>query len=308
MVAAFVGDARQIERVFFGGRIEAIAERCELVPGIYGQEDLDRLAEVEAIFSTWGMPALTSAQLEAMPSLKVVFYAAGTVAYFAEPFLARGIRISSAWRANAVPVAEFVVSQILLACKGYFHDIRGLKTKAPGVYGESVALLGAGAVGTAVIEMLRHHLLDVIVYDPFLSAARAVELGVRQVSLEEAFQQAFIVSNHLLDVPATTHLIRGEHLSAMRPGATFINTGRGGTVRHDEMTDVLTARTDLFALLDVTDPEPLPSSNPLRQLPNVLVSSHIAGSIGQEVGRMADLMIEELNRYLNGDSLLHEVA
>jgi len=146
------------------------------------------------------------------------------------------------------------------------------------------------------------------VYDPFLSPERAQELGVRQVSLEEAFAEGYAVSNHLLDVPETVHLIRGRHLASMPEGGTFINSGRGRTLQHDEMGSVLAERTDLFVLLDVTDPEPLPEDSPLRAMPNVLISSHIAGSIGQEVGRMADLMIEELDRYLRGEPLVHEVT
>jgi len=70
MRAAFLGEARQIERVYCGGRMDAVAARCDLLPGIYGLADIDHLIEVEAIFSTWGMPALTAGQLAALPSLK----------------------------------------------------------------------------------------------------------------------------------------------------------------------------------------------------------------------------------------------
>ena len=78
-------------------------------------------ANVEFIFSTWGMPTFTEEEIKAcLPSLKCVFYGAGTVQKFARPFLACGAKVFSAWAANAVPVAEMTVAQIILANKGYF--------------------------------------------------------------------------------------------------------------------------------------------------------------------------------------------
>ena len=75
---------------------------------------------------------------------------------------------------------------------------------------------------------------------------------------------------------------------SMRPGATFINTGRGAQVNESDMAAVFGARPDLTALLDVTWPEPPEAGSPLYTLPNVHLSSHIAGSLGNEVVRMAD--------------------
>ena len=82
-------------------------------------------ARTRVIFSSWGMPALTEAQIAAhFPNLEAVYYAAGTVQYFARPFLKRGVRVFSAWAANGVPVVEFTVAQIVLAGKGYFQSLR----------------------------------------------------------------------------------------------------------------------------------------------------------------------------------------
>lgn len=75
--------------------------------------------ETEYLFSTWGMPMLSEEDIrEFLPNLKAVFYGAGTVQYFVCPFLACGVRVFSAWAANAIPVAEYTVAQILLANKG----------------------------------------------------------------------------------------------------------------------------------------------------------------------------------------------
>ena len=104
-------------------------ELLHLIPGIeakvYSRADLvsepRNFADVRFLFSTWGMPDLTEAEIEAcLPSLECVFYGAGTVQKFARPFLTRGIKVFSAWAANAVPVAEMTVAQIVLANNGYF--------------------------------------------------------------------------------------------------------------------------------------------------------------------------------------------
>jgi len=102
----------------------------------------------------------------------------------------------------------------------------------------------------------------------------------------------------------------------MPPNATFINTGRGGTVMEDDLVEVLRSRPDLTALLDVTEPEPPRPESPFWSLPNVRVSSHIAGSIGNEVRRLAEIVIEEFQawesdrplRYVVTEAMLETMA
>jgi phosphoglycerate dehydrogenase-like enzyme len=315
MNVAFLGNPKEIDRVFAQGRRTLVESRAKVVPGVLSLGD-PRLFDVQVIFSTWGMPVTHEADLDAMPNLKAVLYAAGTVSYFAKPFLDRGIQISSAWHANALPVAEFTLSQILLSCKGYFRNVREYAqdpkrghtcSRGPGIYGQTVGLLGVGAVGAKVVELLRPFQLDVIVFDPYLTEERAIELGVRKVSLDQVFRESLIVSNHLLDVPETRRLIRLDHFESMPPGATFINTGRGGTIDTAGMLTAFRQRPDLTALLDVTDPEPLPPDDPLWALPNIVVSTHIAGAIGEEVLRLADLAIEEFDRFRSGQPLRYRV-
>lgn len=306
-------------RVFPQSRRDALSERVELVPGVVTAANFSQYAEamrdVEVIFSTWGMWCPSDAQLDALPNLKAVFYAAGTVKPFAAPFLRRGILVVSAWAANAVPVAEWTLAQILLANKGFFRNTREfseLRTRGVfvgrGNFGATVSLLGAGQIGRRVIEFLRPFRLNVLAFDPYLSEEDALGLGVEKVGLEEAFARGNVVSNHIANVPATMGMLGGEHFAEMPLHATFINTGRGATVRHDELLRVLQARPDLTALLDVTDPEPLPKDSPFWTLPNVQLTSHIAGSIGDEVVRMADLMIEEFDRWRIGELPLYSVT
>ena len=94
----------------------------------------------------------------------------------------------------------------------------------------------------------------------------------------------------------------------MQQNATFINTGRGAQVVEDDLVRALTERPDLTAVLDVTYPEPAPLDHEFYSLPNCFLTPHIAGSLGNEVHRMAEYMYEEFVRYLGGEQTRYEVT
>lgn len=258
------------------------------------------------IFTTWGMPAFTKEEIAAyFPSLRAVFYAAGSVQKFARPFLESGIAVFSAWAANGVPVAEYTVSQILLATKGYFRSERIFRTEKskkkaaaiakhyPGNYGTVIGLVGCGMIGSMVAERLKAYSLSVLVYDPFLSEEKAARLGVSCCSLEELFSRSTVVSNHLANLPATVGMMQYRHFISMPENATFLNTGRGAQLVEPDLIRALTERPDLTAVLDVTSPEPPVPDSPFYTLENVFLTPHIAGSLGLEVHRMSEYMEEE---------------
>lgn len=299
-----------VNYVYSAEQQKEIAAITDLIPGIAGPEDIaaGKLAGTEVIFSTWGMIEFTPEQLKKMPELKAVFYGAGATDYFARPLFANGIHVYSSWLANAIPVAEFCVAQILLGLKGYFRASRELKSPekfnhslaGAGVYGATVALIGAGAISGKVQELLKNFKVNVIVVPS--------RKENRTVSLEEAFTKALVVSNHLPDRDDNVGVLDGKLFRAMPEGAVFINTGRGRQVNGAEMIEVLESRPDLTALLDVTYPEPPEAGSKLYNMSNVILSPHIAGSLNDEVHRMADYMIEEYKRYASGEDCLYEVV
>lgn len=266
------------------------------------------LSEVEVIFSSWGMAALTEDDFKRMPRLKAVFYAAGATDDFARPLFDHGVLLCSAWRANAIPVAEFTVAQVVLAMKNYFSPLMRVRSRGdwsfahlgPGCYGETVALIGAGAISRKVRELLAPYRLEVLVIPSHPER--------RTVSLEEAFRRAHVVSNHLPNREDNAQVLTREMFASMRPGATFINTGRGAQVDEAGLAEVLRERPDLTALLDVTWPEPPEEGSPLYDLPNVILTPHIAGSANDEVHRMADYMIDDFKRFARGEAVEHEVT
>ncbi len=309
--AIFCRNEQSVRYVYTPEQIAEIGELTELRPGIFDENALEKedFSDIELIFSTWGMPAFTPEQLKRLPKLKAVFYAAGATDGFARPLFAHGTKVLSAWQANAIPVAEFCAAQIVLALKGYFRNTRTVKSKAdwgkahaatgPGSYGETVALIGAGAIAAKTKELLEKYHINVTVIP-----SRAER---RTVSLEEAFAKSFVVSNHLPDRKDNVGVLNGKLFASMREGAVFINTGRGAQVNEAELIEVMEQRTDLTALLDVMAPEPPDEGSKLYSTPNIKLTTHIAGSLNDEVHRMADYMIAELKRYLAGEAMLYEV-
>lgn len=321
--AALIKNEHTFSKVWPSDRVAEIEKRCHLHPSPVHLKNFEEhgqdLRRIEVGFSTWGMPKFTEDHLRRMPNLKGVFYAAGSVQSFARPLLSQGVRVFSAWVANGIPVAEFTLSQILLSCKGYFrniHEIRenpqtrihGTAHYGPGIYGATIALIGFGVIARKLAERLRDFSVNVRVVDPFVDDATLHAYGARRTTLEEAFSEALVVSNHLPNIPATVDMIGGDLFRSMRRDATFINTGRGQQIREPEMIQALRDRPDLTALLDVTHPEPPPADSPLYTLPNVHLSSHIAGSIQNEVVRMADFMLEEYDRWISGRNPRYEVT
>lgn len=323
MKAAFLcNNPENIERVFGMGRRERLASIVALYPEVITEktiaQHLDCLKDCECIFSTWGMPVLRDEIVDQMRALRTVFYAAGSVRSFAGSYIDRGVAVVSAWAANGRPVAAFTLAQILLSCKGYFRNtvgcrnpearISGVVPTGPGIFGARVAIIGAGQIGRQVIELLKPFGIDVSVVDPHLSAESARQLSVVLVSMEDAFSTASVISNHVPDLPETRGIFNADLFRMMVDGATFINTGRGAQVVEEDLVKIAKERSDLTFLLDVTDPEPPVRSSLLYTLPNVQLSSHIAGSIGNEVVNMADCVIEELCRWLLHQPLRYAVT
>jgi phosphoglycerate dehydrogenase-like enzyme len=299
-------------------RIEALADIQ--APPAGADEVLRRpelLAGVNVLLTGWGGPVLDAKLLDAAPQLGLVLYAAGSIRQLVTPeFWARGILIASAYAANAVPVAEFTVAQIVYALKHGWRFVLAARaerraaqrTTVPGCYGSVVGVVSLGAIGTAVCERLAGYDLCVQAYDPFADPALAERLSARMTGLEELFATSDVVTVHTPLLPGTHGLVGESLLASMKPGATLINTARGAIVDEPALLRVLTQRPDLFAVLDVTDPEPPEEGSPLFTLPNVVVTPHIAGSLGAERRRMAALVADELQRFTRGEPLRWAVS
>jgi phosphoglycerate dehydrogenase-like enzyme len=280
------------------------------------QEDL---ALSEVLITGWGAPAIDRAVLAAAPRLGLIAHLAGSVKGLVDPSAwERGILVTSAAAANAEPVAEFTLGAILLFNKRalqlrdlYREVRRSVKVERhqmPGIgnYRKTIGIVGASAIGRRVIELLAPFSFQVLLYDPYVSAEEAGRLGVRLVELDTLVSESDVVSIHAPATPQTLHMIDERRLGLMRDHAILINTARGSLVDQEALVaEVRSGRIE--AVIDVTEPEPLPPDSPLYDLRGVFLTPHIAGSIGTEAHRLTEYILREIERFIAGEPLLYAV-
>lgn len=305
------------ELLFDGNRRDRFAALAD-VPSPMHIADLSdpalsaELAEIEVLVTSWGAPRFDAALLERLPRLRAVFHAAGSVRHhISETFWERGILITTAAEANAVPVAEFTLATVVFAGKRVLPGLRATEPESSwghqlqwhsiGNLDRTVGIVGYSRIGRRVVDLLRSLSgIRVLVADPFADADVVAAAGATLVPLEELLPQVQVLSLHAPSLPSTFHMIAAEQLALLPDGATVINTARGSILDHDALlAECRTGRLD--AVLDVTDPEPLPADSGLRGLPNVALTPHVAGSLGTETRRLTDAALNELQAYIAGE-------
>ncbi|MEV4954451.1 hydroxyacid dehydrogenase [Paenarthrobacter nitroguajacolicus] len=312
-----------VSRVFPARRLETLSPGLRLLSPEPMEEftsprSLELLAETDILITGWGCPKLDAAALAAAPRLTHVLHAGGTVKHHVtDECWERGIEISTAADANSIPVAEYTVAMILLANKRVLQIARKLHSEKTelepdqlfpdmGNFGKRVGIIGASRIGKHVIRLLKSYDVQIVVADPFLDDAAAAALGVERVSLEELASSCDVVSLHAPSLPSTRNLIHQGLVASFKPGATFINTARGELVDQDALLRRI-EEGDLYAVLDVTTPWVLPADSGFYSHPHVLLTPHLAGSLGMELERMAVSTIEEAHRLSRGEPLRHRL-
>ncbi|MFJ3421854.1 hydroxyacid dehydrogenase [Streptomyces sp. NPDC086082] len=274
------------------------------------------LADADILISGWGCPALTAEVLARAPRLRAVMHAAGTVkSLVSDVVWERGIAVSSAADANAGPVVSYTVALIALAARRTLSMAAGYQDGWPafdarsGADGLTVGIIGASRIGRRVITELvaADAAYNVLVSDPYLTDEDARLLGAERVELPDLCRRSRVVSIHAPLLSETTGLFDSALLALIPDGGALINTARGSIVDTDALTAEC-ASGRLEAYLDVTDPEPLSADHPLLNLPNVLVTPHIAGTQGDEVARLGRYAVEEVERWVAGQPLRGEVT
>jgi phosphoglycerate dehydrogenase-like enzyme len=275
--------------------------------------------QLEVLITSWGAPRIDTEIVDCLPRLKLIAHMAGSVKGFIDDVVwRRGILVTNAVAANAVPVAEYTLAAILFANKRVFQlnqfYMEHRENRAPwtreapnvGNYRKTVGIVGASHVGQLVTERLQPHDLRVLLYDPFVTPLASRRMGASKVGLSELLSQSDVVSLHAPLLPDTRHMIGPRELAMMKDDATLINTARGELVDQDALIESLSAGR-LFAVLDTTEPDILPADSILFRLPNVFLTPHIAGSLGGETQRLADCIVDEVERFTRQANLKHLV-
>ncbi|MBF8191715.1 hydroxyacid dehydrogenase [Nonomuraea sp. K274] len=313
MNAVFVFDPPSlVDRFFTPELVSRLRRHVEIDPElVLTAYEGPELARAEILITGWGAPMLDTRALAAAPNLRYVVHTAGTVKWIASPEVyARGIQVSSQAAANAVPVAEYTLAMILLANKRVWELSRTYteSRRAPSVEtiwdaggnaGRTVGVIGASAVGRKLLDLLRPFELHALLYDPTLASAEG--LNAELVELPELMSRSDVVTIHAPELPQTRHLVGADEIALMRPGATLINTARPSLVDQDALTKAVRGGR-VHAVLDVAEPD-----EELFALPGVLLTPHVAGSVGTELHRLAANAVAEVANIAAGLPLSYAV-
>ncbi|MCK5757867.1 MAG: hydroxyacid dehydrogenase [Clostridiales bacterium] len=334
--ALFILNKESSEKIYGPGEMARVDKYVDVISSSLSfnqvKENPEILNQCNIILSGWGGPCIDRWFLDKAPNLEVVFYGAGSIRGIVTPeFWESGIPITSSWAANAVPVAEYTLAQIILCLKNtynlhilYTKEYPALvvspeskktiyqdlykRRRAFGAYKTVVGIISLGMIGRLVCNLLKNIDVEIVAHDPYVSDEFARKLGVKLVSLDELFKISNVISLHAPWLPETENMICGNHFELMMNGASFINTARGAIVNEKEMTCVLKNRKDITAVLDVTYPEPPDIDSELFKMDNVFLTPHIAGSMDDECRRMGAYAVDEMVRYLEGEKLKYQIT
>ncbi|CAG7644553.1 hydroxyacid dehydrogenase [Paenibacillus allorhizosphaerae] len=289
---------------------------CNKTEGDPSKEQvMEAIHGADVAITSWGCPALTADVLDRAPNLKLIVHAAGTIKGIASPDVwERGIRVSSGNGPLGQGVAETALGFTITALKNMWTLNRSThsggwkegRDRVREMVGVRIGVLGAGKAGRHYIQLLKLFDVQVLVHDPFLSAAEAQQLGVTLCSLEEMLAASDVVSIHAPSLPSTNKMINKERLALMKDGAILINTARGSIIDESALIPELQSGR-LFACLDVTDPEPPAADHPFRTLPNCVLTPHIAGAVTNGLRRLGRFAVTEVRHFTAGQPLTGEV-
>jgi phosphoglycerate dehydrogenase-like enzyme len=276
-----------------------------------------------AIVVCHGAPRITGAIMDAAPQLQFLGELEGDrFAYRLDAPAAwqRGIRTVDTTNGSSYPVAEWALALIILSLRNAGEQFRHMV--APEAYrrprtdfgyrhgelfGKRVGLIGCGHIGRRLISFLKPFQCSIRVCDPFLAKELPDALGFRLTSLDRVFSESDVVVCLAPLTPQTRRMIGRRELDLLQPGAVFVNVSRGAVVDPEALIARL-QRGDIVAGIDVFDPEPIPADSPIKGLPNVFLTPHIAGVTAASQTRFFTLMVDELERHFQGDETLYDLS
>ncbi|GAA1570240.1 hydroxyacid dehydrogenase [Kribbella sancticallisti] len=289
-------------RALLADRFEVSWAGSDLSP----QMVADLAAGSDVVLTSWGTPPLDKAIWADGNGPKAVAHAAGSVKKLIDPvILEQGVAVFSAGTRIAWSVGEYCLASMLTLARRLPQFDQALRQggwkqshlRGGELAGQAVGILGASSTARALITLLKPFGCDIVVYDPYLSAERAAELGVRTAGLEEALQSRF-VSIHVPDVPETRGLVTRKLIEQLPDHAIVVNSSRGPAIDQQALLEhCLDGR--LFAALDVYDPEPPKFGPDVLAAGNLLLTPHIAGDTVEGHLALAGYVIDDVLRWLD---------
>jgi D-3-phosphoglycerate dehydrogenase len=253
--------------------------------------------------------------LAAAPALKVVARAGvGLDNVDIKAATTAGVMVVNAPTSNIISAAELTVGHILSlarhipAAHASLSQGQWKRSSFTGteLFEKTVGIIGLGRIGALIAARLNAFDMRVIAYDPYVTSARAQQLGVQLVTLDELVEQSDFITIHMPKTPETTGMIGAEQLKRMKPTAYVVNVARGGLIDEDALFEALTAGQIAGAGLDVFNAEP-PVDKKLLDLPNVVVTPHLGAST-EEAQEKAGVSVARSVRLALGGELVPDAV
>jgi D-3-phosphoglycerate dehydrogenase/(S)-sulfolactate dehydrogenase len=218
----------------------------------------------------------------------------------------RGVVVMNTPGGSSTTVAELTLAHMLALARHVAAATASVKAgkwekkKFQGheLAGKTLGVVGIGNIGSIVVERCRAMRMRVVAYDPFISAEAAAKLGVTQVSLDELWRQADVISLHVPLTEQTRNLVNATALSKMKRGALLVNCARGGVIDERALADALASGHLGGAALDVFEKEPPPADHPLLKLDHFVCTPHLGASTEEAQAAVAVAIAEQLAAYL----------
>lgn len=281
---------------------------------------LDRVGDADGIVVCHGSPLIDAEVMERAPHLRIIGELEGD--RFAQRIdldaaWQRGIRTVDTTHGSSYPVSEWALALILISLRNageHFrkiieHEVYVKPTTSwmpSRLEGKKVGLIGGGHIARRLITYLQPFHCDIRVHDPYLPKIVPDIMGFLLTTLDFVLAESDIVVCLAPLTPATRRMIGQRELDLLRPGSVIVNVSRGAIVDPDALIKRL-QRGDIVAGLDVFDPEPIPADSPIKDLPNVFLTPHIAGS-NRGLESFFTLMVDELDRCFHGHETLHDLT
>ena len=268
-------------------------------------ELIERAADADVLWSEWE-PSINRAVLEQLPRCGlVVRWGVGVDNIDIDAATELGVAVANAPNYCTVDVAEHAMGLVLALARRIVATHEGMRVGLWTVPGSpprrlseaTIGVIGLGRIGRRVAGLAAAFGARVHGFD--LTSGSVP--GVALMGLSELLATSDFVSLHLPLTPSTRHIINGEKLAAMRPGACLVNTGRGGLVDHDALVDALCSGALGGAALDVFEPEPLPAEHPLRTLPMVILTPHQAASSDRSTTALRHEVVDTTRQWIMTD-------
>jgi len=255
---------------------------------------------------------VSAAAMDALPRLRLVGAArAGLENVDLKAATKRGIIVHNIMGRNAHAVSDFAIGLLFAEARNIARAHHAIKSGTwqktfpnsdviPEITGKTLGIIGFGYIGQLVARKLSGYEMKVLVYDPFVPDAVLAQTGAVRVSKEELFSRADFISIHARLTDENKGMIGRAEIALMKPTAILINTGRAGLVDEDALYEALKEKRIAGAAMDVFWTEPLPDGSRWRELDNVTITTHIAGTTADALKNSPYLLTRDINALVTG--------